>query len=287
MKYYLLILFTLPNVLFCDITTEVIHSSASAYYENKTYSNSSQKDDGITYGVGGDIHTNTSAYKFVYEHSHINTKQPPFSKDLKLDKLFLKYLYKLDNSFTVNLNYINILNDNLSQTDDGKIYGTGLSYKVNKQTNINFTQYYSNYTNFNVLQSDFDLKYKFKINNINFKLKSITKYINIDEKTPSLFTKFANDSYITTGAMLHAHYKSYHLGLGGYKGKRVFAVMSDGFKIQHHAFEIDKTYVLSLGKTVSNFVFRTQYIYQRGTELPAQKDNVTIDNLRFVINYKW
>jgi len=287
MKNYLLTLLVLSSSLLSDVTTEVVHSSISSYYESKTYSNSAQKNDGVVYGIGGDVHTKKSAYKFTYEHGHTNTKQPPLPKDLKVDKLFLKYTYKLDDRYTINLNYISVLNDNLAETDNGRAYGAGLGYKVNKKAYINFTQYYTHYDYFDVFQSDLNLEYKFKLKDVKLKVKSITKYINIDTKTPSPFTNFTDDDYLTTGGIIHAHYKSYHLGAGAYYGKRIFSIMSDGFKIQHHAVEIDRTYVLGLGKTISDFIFRAQYIYQRGAELPAHRDNVKIKNLRFIINYKF
>ena len=63
--------------------------------------------------------------------------------------------------------------------------------------------------------------------------------------------------------------------------------MSEGFKVQHHAMEINRTYALSIGKTISNIVLRVQYIYQRAEELPAQNKDVEIKNIRFIANYKF
>ena len=63
--------------------------------------------------------------------------------------------------------------------------------------------------------------------------------------------------------------------------------MNDGFKIQHHAMEIDRTYALGAGKSFSNFVIRVQYIYQRAVELPIENENVELDIVRVVFNYKF
>jgi hypothetical protein len=63
--------------------------------------------------------------------------------------------------------------------------------------------------------------------------------------------------------------------------------MSDGFKLQHHAVEINKTNVISIGKSVKDFIFRVQYIYQEGSELPARRDNVIINNTKIVVNYRF
>ena len=268
-------------------TSETVHSSIITYIESKDFDNSVQKEDGKVYGIGADIHLDHSEYRFAYEHGDTNTKQPPLKEDLITDKLFLKYSYDLQNDFAFNINYINILNDNIAITDGGQTYGAGLSYKIKKNINSNFTQYYTNYDDFNVYQSDFTLDYKMKINDVKVKLTSITKYINLDEKNLNGFTKNAEDDYLTTGVKLHLHYEGYHFGAAAYFGKRVFAVMDDGFKIQHHAMEFDRTYAVGIGKNISDFVLRLQYIYSRAEELPMENENVEISNFRVLLNYKF
>ncbi len=268
-------------------TSETVHSSIITYIESKDFDNSVQKEDGKVYGIGADIHLDHSEYRFAYEHGDTNTKQPPLKEDLITDKLFLKYSYDFQNNFAFNINYINILNDNIAITDGGQTYGAGLSYKIKKNINSNFTQYYTNYDDFNVYQSDFTLDYKMKINDVKVKLTSITKYINLDEKNLNGFTKNAEDDYLTTGVKLHLHYEGYHFGAAAYFGKRVFAVMDDGFKIQHHAMEFDRTYAVGIGKNISDFVLRLQYIYSRAEELPMKNENVEISNVRVLLNYKF
>ncbi len=273
---------------FCTyLGAQTIHSSIVTYVESKDFENSVQKEDGIVYGIGADIHYDNSAYKLTYEYGDTNTKQPPLKEDLRTDKLFLKYSYALQNDLEFNINYINILNDNIAITDGGQTYGAGLSYNIKKNINTNFTQYYTNYDDFNVYQSDLTINYKMKINNIKVKLSSITKYINIDEENINSFTKNADDSYLTSGLKLHLHYDSYHFGSAVYFGKRVFAIMDDGFKIQHHAMEFDRTYAVGIGKNISDFVLRLQYIYSRATELPVENENVEISNVRVLLNYKF
>ncbi|HIP20415.1 MAG TPA: hypothetical protein EYG70_04760 [Sulfurimonas sp.] len=46
---------------------------------------------------------------------------------------------------------------------------------------------------------------------------------------------------------LHSHYNTWHLGAATYFGKRVFAIMNDGFKLQHHAMEFDLELETSIG----------------------------------------
>ncbi len=279
----LLLLPLLTSLLFGD----TIHSSISTYLETKDYDSSLQKKDAIVYGVGADVHYKNSAYKVTYEYGRANTKQPPMTKDLNNQKLFLRYAYKINNDFEINLNYINILHDNIAITDDGKIYGAGFTYKLKKNISANLTQYYSDYDDFDVYQSDLKIDFKAKINGIKTRLSSTTKYINIDEENVTGFTKNAKREYLTTGLKLHAHYKTYHFGTGIYFGKRAFAIMNDGAKVQHHAMEFDRTFAIGAGKSIGNFVLRFQYIYQRATELPTKNSGVDINTMRFIANYKF
>ncbi len=281
-----LLLLALTTCAFAELS-DTVHSSISTYVESKSFTNSKQKDDGITYGVGVDVHYKHSAYKITYEHTDTNTKQPPLPYDLKIDKLFLKYGYEFNDTFGVNLNYISILNDNLAITDGGKIYGLGFSYNHLEHLSSNFTQYLSEYDDFNIYQSDLRIDYDTHLGKVHMKISSITKYIIVDEENPNGFTKNAEDDYLTTGIKLHAHYKTYHFGAGAYFGKRVFAIMDDGFKVQHHAMEINKTYALGVGKVFLPFIVRFQYVFQEATELSIQNPGVKVDMFRLVGNYKF
>jgi len=281
-----LLLFLVATCLFGEIS-EPIHSSISTYYENKNYMNSKQKKDAITYGIDVDIHHKNSAYKITYEQSKADTKKPPLKEDLKNKKLFLKYGYALNNKIHLNLNYIKVLSDNIAITTGGKVYGAGITYTTDKKLSLNFTQFYTNYKDFNVYQSDFRCNFKTKLNGLKLKISSITKYISLKDDKNNSFTKNAQKEYLTTGLKLHAHYKSYHFGSGFFIGKRVFAIMNEGSKLQHHAMEFDRTYAVGVGKTISNFIFRMQYIYQRATELPSKNENVEIETIRMILNYKF
>jgi hypothetical protein len=284
MKFILLLL--LLNISLWA-TSQTVHSSIITYVESKNFENSVQKEDGKIYGIGADIHIDFSEYRFAYEHGDTHTKQPPLKEDLKTDKLFLRYSYDLQNNFEFNVNHINIIDDNIAITDGGKAYGAGLTYKFKKNFNTNFTQYYTHYDDFNVYQSDLTLNYKMNIKDIKVKLTSVTKYINIDEINRNSFSKNAEEHYLTSGLKLHLHYDGYHFGSAAYFGKRVFAIMDDGFKIQHHAMEFDRTYAVGIGKNISDFVLRLQYIYSRATELPKENENVEISNIRVLLNYKF
>jgi len=283
MKIFLFI-FLLSTYLFATLS-ETVHSSISTYYETKSYSNSKQKLDGKVYGVGADIHYKGSEYKLTYEKGGANTMQPPLSDDLRFKKLYLRYAYKFPNHLSINLNYISIIDDNIALTDGGRSYGLGFSYKIDPHNLFNITQYYSKYDDFKVYQSDARYDIFTQLSKGKVKFTIIGKYIKINETAFNAFTKNAKDHYSTLGLKIHTHYNTYHLGAGAYFGKRSFAIMNDGFKIQHHAMEFDRTYAIGLGKTFSKIIFRTQYIYQRAKELPIQNENVTIRNLRFILNY--
>jgi len=278
---YLLLLFLSTYLL-----AQSLHSSISTYYEIPSFSGSKQKTDGVLYGIGADVHHQNSEYKFAYEHADTQTIQPPLSKNLHIDKLFLRYSYRINSEFFVNLNYINVLSDNIAITDNGQSFGAGVSYAPNPKVTLNFTQFHTSYEDFSTNQSDFKVTFKTKLDAFKFKLTALAKYITLHEKNLNSFTKNAQDEYFTSALKVHSHYNSYHFGGGIYFGKRAFAVMDDGFKIQHHAMEFDKTYALGVGKSISNFVLRIQYIHQEATELPPQNEGVKVDNLRFIVNYK-
>jgi hypothetical protein len=284
MRYFFLLF--LSSSLFATIS-EPIHSSVSAYYETISYSNSKQKIDSKVYGVGADIHHKGTEYKISYEQGDADTKQPPLQSDLHFKKLYLRYASSLNKQWRFNLNYINILNDNIAITDGGASYGMGLSYLSNKYSTYNFTQYYTDFKDFKVYQSDLRFDSIKKYSALQVKYSIIAKYLRLQDKNPNAFTHYAQSHYTTLGLKAHAHYNKYHFGAGAYFGERSFAIMNDGFKIQHHAMEFDRTYALGIGKTFSKSVLRMQYIYQRAKELPIQNSDVIIKNFRFILNYKF
>lgn len=278
-------LFSLSSLWAVEI--HPVHSSIEGYYEFKIFTGSKQKTDGRVLGIGADIHNGRSEYRFAYEKGFTNTLQPPLDKDLKTDKLFLKYAYRFDEAWEGQVHYINILNDNIAITDGGAVYGLGLNKVFSKKLNGDFTQYFTHYNDFNVYQSDLRLSYSTRIQDVKVKFSSLTKYISIDTLHANSFTKNAQDEYLTTSLQIQAHYNTYHLAGVAYIGERLFAVMNDGFKIQHHSMEFKKTYAVSAGKRIGNMVVRLQYIYQEATELPLSNENVKLRNTRVLLNYKF
>ena len=264
-----------------------VHSSVQTYIESRDFSHSKQKIEGNLYGIGADVHFGNSEVRFAYEYGKTDTKQPPLKKDLKVQKLFLLYNHTLNKQFDVNLNYLSVLDDNIAITDGGNAYGMGVTYTPTKVWSTNFTQFYTDYNDFDVYQSNLTLDYKMKLGAYKIKLTSENFYINIDEEQKNRFTKNTKKEYFTSAVKLHAHYNDWHFGTVAFFGKRVFAVMNDGFKLQHHAMEFDRTYAVGVGKTIGNAVIRLQYIYQRATELPMQNEDVEVRNIRLLLNYKF
>ncbi|MDD2791525.1 MAG: hypothetical protein PHU40_12795 [Sulfurimonas sp.] len=270
------------------VFAEPIHSSITTYYENLEFKNSKRKTDRTVLGFGGDIHVDNSEYRFVYEHTDTNTFQPPLQDDLHVDKLFLRYGYDFKNGLHANINYINVLHDNIVPTAHGQSYGAGLGYDITPKLSANFTQFYTDYKDFDVHQSDIKFDYKTQLDNIKMKFTSITQVIHLQDYETNPLSKNADEDYISTGLKFHGHYESYHLGAAAYYGKRLFAIMDDGFKLQHHAMEFDRTYAVGFGKSFTpSWIARVQYVFQRAEEIPYYNKNVEVENLKLILNYKF
>jgi opacity protein-like surface antigen len=258
-----------------------------SYYESFTVSNSKQKRDGYRVGMGADYRFENIAIKALYEHGQTHTFQPPLKEDLFVDKVYVKGEYAFNADFKAHLHYINVLKDTIVPTAYSVSYGAGLSYAANKKLSISVTQFYTDYQIFDAYQSDLKLDLKMRFDDLKIKLSSLTKVIHLQGYENAVFSKNAQEDYLTSGLKLHAHYQAYHFGAGVYYGKRAFAVMNDGFKLQHHAMEFDRTYAVGFGRSFSDLILRFQYVYQRATELPFENDNVTFDNFRFIGNYRF
>ena len=283
MKKTLLLLLFGINLLIADS----LKTDISLYGESYKFTNSTIKKSSVARGFIADVKDGSSHYKVGYEHEMIDTKQPPLQDDFKISKLYIKYDYKFSESWKLNINYIKVLNDNIFQTLEGAIYGLGLGYSFNKNLSLNLTQFYTDYEDFSVNQSDIKITYKTKIDNVGIRIQSITKVIHLDNYKSNKYAKNADSDYFTSGLKVGAKYNSYFGGIGAFFGERAFAIMSDGFKIQHHPLSFNKTYAAVAGKNFSRLRMKLQYIYLRATELPAQQENVEVDILRLVANYRF
>jgi len=251
-------------------------------YENFDFENSKKKNDGKRYGIVLSHKTENANYQLAYDKTDTNTFQPPLLSDLHVNKYYLKYTHKLDDKQFVSLSYATIDDNLMEAVDGGHIYGLGYKYGA-----FSLTQYVSDYDLFNVYQTDMEYMFKKRLGELFVSAKVLAKYIYLQDRESSAFSNNAKEDYLTPGFKLHAHYRSYHMGAGAYFGKRIFAVMNDGLKVQHHAMEFNKTYMIGLGKRINDLDISVKYVYQEATEIPIHNENVKVKNLIFQVGYRF
>jgi len=246
------------------------------------FSHSKQKKEGLRSSLYF-IHTkNRNRYEFLWEKSDTRTFQPPLPNNLHVDKYFLTYSRSIIPKQSLQL-HLATINDNLSkETDNGKLYGIGYRYK-----HFMITQYYSNYHNFNVYQTDLLYKNKKAFTSGTLGYIWIVKYIHIHEQTPNPFTKYAKNNYVTPGFKLHFQQKRFYLETGAFFSKRLFAIMNNGFAMQHHAMEFHQHYIFALGSQTTNWHFKLGYTYLKADEIPLQNNNVTVESVMLSASYKF
>jgi len=257
-------------------------------YNIKDYSNSKTKIDGKSQDYMINTSFDKSKFFLNYETSKVNRENKVLRKSmeaLEVEKISLKYNYLLNEKFNLKINYINI-EDNLAPTDDGQVYGLGLNYNLDKKHFLKFDQYLSDYDDFNVYQTDFLLGKRFKIEEFSFTAKAGLKYINIDGDKYSTY-KFIDKDYLSFLGSLSTKYENYFLTATYMKGDRLFTVLADGVRVQHHAMRQDDTYILSLAKKYNNFEFGINYSYQIGKELPENQDDVKSKVTSVQFKYKF
>jgi len=247
-------------------------------YETLDFTNSKKKKDGQRYGIEVDHEDEKQHFQLYYEETKTNTTNI-MPEDLDVKKYTLKYEYKLQPKEQVNISYTGIDDNLMKETNGGHIYGLGY-----RKDALSLTQYLSDYPHFDVYQTD--AKYTFKKGGV--KTTLIGKYIHLKDKESNNFSKKAKTDYFTGGLKLHSHYNGFHLGAGAYVGKRVFAVMKDGFKVQHHAMEFKESYMLGVGHALGkDVVAHVRYGYHKAKEIPIDNDNVKVKNLSFDLVYKF
>ncbi len=251
-------------------------------YENLNFDNSKKKDQGRVYGIALNHQTDDALYQIAYEKTNTDTFQPPLTQDLHVNKYYLKYTHILDDKQAFSISYATIDDNLMKEADGGHIYGLGYKYAA-----FGLTQYVSDYAHFNVYQTD--LKYTFKkaFGEIQTSAVILGKYIHLQDRESNAFSANAKENYFTPGVKLHAHYHDYHMATGAFFGKRVFAVMNDGFKVQHHAMEFNETYMVGFGKHFADVDLNLKYVYQKATELPINNDNVKVQNIGLVLRYRF
>lgn len=281
--YFLLIFILSASSLSAKEEEQHSHSGSSNLkinYETLDFSNSKKKENGRRYGVEVDHENAQHHYQLYVEKTDTHTTKR-VAKDLEVKKYTLKYQYKISPKKRLSLSYANIDDNLMKETDNGHIYGLGYS-----QNSFELTQYFSDYSRFDVYQTDLKFSLKNKFKSFGLKTTLIGKYIHLKDKNSNDFSKKAKSNYFTTGVKLHTHVNGYHLGAGVYVGKRVFAVMKEGFKVQHHSMEFKESYMLGVGHSLSdNTVVHLRYGYHKAKELPVDNDNVKVENITFNLVY--
>ncbi|MCK5855114.1 MAG: hypothetical protein KAG56_07825 [Sulfurovaceae bacterium] len=256
-------------------------SSLKLSYELLDFENSKKKSDGKRYSIELDHQDDNHHYRLHYEKSDTDTTAI-LPKDLEVHKYALKYGYGLNKKSELNFSYIGIDDNLMKETDGGHIYGVGYRYKA-----LTLTQYLSDYENFNVYQTDLKFGMKRKFNDVLVMGGIIGKYIHLNNKDSNKFTQKADTEYFTTGLKFHAHYHDYHLSAGTYVGKRLFAVMNEGLKVQHHSMEFKESYMLDVGKSFNDVLVHLRYSKHKAKEVPINNDNVKVENISVEVEYKF
>lgn len=255
------------------------------------FSNSKQKSDGMVSLLS--LHYKSKKHKIELQQtfSHVNTFQPPSKEDLSVYKSFFRYGYTFTKGQSVNVSFMDI-SDNLVPTDGGKIYGLGYAYRYSQGLSLFTNQYYSNYDDFSVNQSEIKLHFHKESRGWKNDIKVIGRYINLDNYTNTIFNpKFqgeeAKDNYMNLTLKVHTAYKGYHAGAGVILGERIFAVMNNGFLTQHHAMEFKEGYFLSIGKKIQKFNLFMKYNYAKADELPLNNKDVGVNSYILGLSYRF
>ncbi|MEA3383861.1 MAG: hypothetical protein U9Q20_04175 [Campylobacterota bacterium] len=281
--------------LLCGISLLYSNSDISIVTGKKDYSNSKTKVDGDTLYVNlshkyenGKISLGYLKDDVKRTHSILNTDL----EDLEVEKYNGLYQHSITKAVDLKVSYIKIV-DNLAPTDDGKVYGLGAGYKLVKGFGAKIDYFRSDYESFNVSQYDLSLYKGFKVDALKGKFTVGTKMIKIDGDTYNpndpvvkqydFYKKKYNPLFVKLGL----NYQGYVAGVGAFFGKRMFTVMDDGAKVQHHAMEQDKTYMLSLGKKFENFDIIAKYSFQNGNELPEKQKDVDTKVTSITMKYKF
>ena len=282
MKKVLLGSIILSGLLYAQNTT------VSYQYGVKDYKNSASKIDGKVQILNLSHKMSNHKVTLGYQGDNVDRTLHPISganRDLDVEKYSLKYNYELNEKLKLKASYIKII-DNQAPTDQGKVYGLGGSYNISKGLSAAIDVYKSDYKSFDVNQYDFSVSKGFKFDNLKLKATIIAKKIDIDGNKYGGYT-FKDKDYFTTGLKLGANYNGYIGGIGAFFGKRAFTVFDGGTKVQHHAMQQDKTYMISLGKKFKDFDFVAKYSFQNGKELPENRDDVDTKVVSFALTYKF
>jgi len=270
---YILSIMVLLNI-------NILADSISTSFESFDFTNSKKKDKGNRYNIAINHKEGKFLWQIYYSKTRTDTFQPPSPTNLRVDKLYFKGSYNYNKFNSIYFGYATIDDNLMKSVDGGNVYNIGYRYK-----NIKFNQYFSNYSKFNVYQSDINYKLKYKFDNMKVSINMAMRYIHLKDKDSDKFSQNAQDDYLNGSLHIHLLYPNFFIGSGVVIGKRAFAIMKNGFRIQHHAMEFDKTYQFGIGKKWDKIETKLMYVHQEATELPIMNKNVELDNVIFELKY--
>ncbi len=275
-------------VLSSMIVTSFLFASTEVSLKSslKDYDNSKFKVDGKENTLGLAQSYSSGRISLKIQKDEVNLQGHPLSKTLEIEKYNLNYRHFLNESAQIKGSYIKII-DNLAPTDQGKVYGFGGTYNIQKGLGATADLYKSDYKTFDVNQYDLGVFKGFKIGEMQGKASLMLKSIQIDGYKYGTSYTFKEKDYQTTGVNIQGSYSGFFGGIGAFFGKRMFAVLDDGNSVQHHAMEQDKTYMATIGKKIDNFDISLQYSFQNGNELPEGRDDVDTKVTSLMLKYKF
>lgn len=276
MRKIVVLSFIASSVLFAQ-------SDLKLSYVVTDYDNSKTKIDGTGYEVGLSHDFGVGVLGFGYEDSAVD--RIGTNPTLEVQKVNLNYSHKLSKELGAKVSYLKI-DDNIAPTDDGKVYGFGVGYAIAEGFALTTDLYKSDYKQFNVSQVDITLAKNFMMGDIKSKAIVGVKKIDIDGDKYNAYT-FKDKDYTTSLVALSTNYNGYTANIGTMFGKRLFAVLENGAKVQHHAVEQDKTYFVGFGKKIGNFDVMAKYSYQNGIELPENRKDVDTKTSSVTLTYKF
>lgn len=247
------------------------------------FDNSKTRIDGTGYEVGLSHDFGVGIFGFRYEESAVD--RIGTNPTLEVQKVNLNYMHKISKELNAKLSYLSI-DDNIAPTDDGKIYGVGVGYSIADGFILATDLYKSDYKQFDVRQVDITLAKNFMMGDIKSKAIVGVKKIDIDGDKYNAYI-FKDKDYTTFLVALSTNYNGYTANIGTMFGKRLFAILENGTKVQHHAVEQDKTYFLGFGKKFGSFDVMAKYSYQNGVELPENKKDVDTKTSSVTVTYKF
>lgn len=255
----------------------------SLQYDYFNFTGSKQKD----YGNRGTIHVKgiheDKTFQIAYEKTITETYKPPMTNNLNVDKVMVRYDHKVFDLGQYDLGLITV-RDNIVPTDGGIVVYAGYQYRIRSQFTLEGRFYYGYYPIMRTYQFDASLKWHQTFGALDTRVIGIVKDIIVDDCQDGFCAK-AEPNYLSAGLKIKLDYEEYFLHGAAFVGKRVFAVMMEGFMLQHHAMEFDRTYMVGIGKRFKDIELKLKYTFQRAEELPLNNSGIDIDAVSLRAKY--